>query len=405
MTRHDLLFPAVARRPHGGLLALLVVAMVTTAGCTSEPGATHGDVVGGSLNGVSALVQLLRDRGHTVTARPGISAKAFGKQETAIVFVDGDGPVDAAAAAQLERFLARSGKQWLVLVGRDGDWSVDYWRFVADFADLRDAQRARARDNGLESTRELDAWYRELPTSTSIVPCTATTLVVRGEASGAEGLLVTMHDPGEDGEGDTHPGRWSWRRALVPGEADRVEWEIDGEAFLVRSIDDSEGDTILVMGSDMPLLNAGLVDPGNRRIAEALVRLLPQRAGVVVFGSARSRGDGPEEDEDDTEGLWRLVSVPPNPWIAAHIFLALLLFCWSRAPIFGRSRARSAGAVRDFGHHVDALGRLLAKSGDTASSAALLAEWERVGRPGLVMEGDEQADMGKQDNQPEARKP
>ena len=405
MTRPHLPSPSVTRRVPGRRLAILVfVVLIAAAGCASEPPTTQGEVVGDSLNGLSALVQLLRDRGHTVTARPEITASAFGKQEAVIVFVDGNGPVDVAAATQLERFLARSGPQWLLLVGRDGDWGVDYWRFVADRADLKDAQCQRAREQGLDAARRLDAWYDDVPTTTAIVPFSAASLVVRGEASGDDGLRVTMRSPADDGEGGVRPGRWPWRRGVMPGEADRVEWEIDGEAYLVRSVDDLEGDTILVIGSDMPLLNAGLVDRGNRQIAEAVVGLLPEGATVVLFGSARPKSDG-EDEEENAGGLWRLMSVPPNPWIAAQIFLALLLFCWSRAPIFGRSRLRPASAVRDFGHHVDALGRLLAKGGDPASSAALLAEWERIGRPGLVSGGSEQADIGKQNIQPEARKP
>lgn len=375
------------RRLTGVVVALAAIA----SGCSSEPPSTHGDVLGDSLNGVSAFVQVLRDRGHTVAARPAVSKSLFWDYDVAILFVDGTGPVDETTAARLEVFLARSGPQSLLFVGRDGDWGADYWRFVADRDDLEEAKRRRARGHRSEADRRLEAWYDGLPTATAIVPFTETSLVVRGEASENDALRVIVRAPEDDGSEQAFDGRWPWRRAVMPADGDRVEWEIDGEAFLVRSTCASEEDTILVIGSDMPLLNAGLVDRGNRRIAEAVVDLLPKGSRVVLFGSAQSGDDG-EDESEDAGGLWKLVSLPPNPWIAAHILLGLVLFCWSRAPIFGRSRVRATGAVRDFGHHVDALGRLLARSDDTATSAALLEEWERVGRPGLAAAGDRPQD-------------
>jgi len=371
----------VVSRGHGGPIvsALLAAALFTAAGCTREPPSSHGDILGDSLNGVSAFVGLLRDRGHGVSAASSVSESALAQRDAAIVFVDGPGPIDDVAAGHLESFLARPGSQWILLVGRDGDWAVDYWRFVAGREDLTDIQRQRARDNLEQAKRSLAAWYRDLPASTLIARFSAADLVVRAEGSDGGEIDVTIRSGG-DGEGITLPGHWTGRRGVDPGAADRVEWEVDGAALLVRSIDDTSGDTILVLGSDMPLLNAGLVDGGNRQIAAALVDLVPAGAEVALFGSAQGRVGS--RDDEETAAAWRLVTVPPHPWIAAHLLLGLVLFCWSRAPIFGRARVRPAAAVRDFGHHVDALGRLLAKGGDTATSAALLAEWERIGRPG-----------------------
>ena len=393
----------VASRGHGGPIvsALLAAALLTAGGCTREPPSSHGDILGDSLNGVSAFVGLLRDRGHSVSAASSVSESALAQRDAAIVFVDGPGPIDDVAAGHLESFLARPGSQWILLVGRDGDWALDYWRFVAGREDLTAIQRQRARDNLEQAKDSLEEWYRDLPASTLIAPFSAAALTVRAEGSDGGEVNVTIRSGG-DGEGITLPGHWTWRRGVDPGAADGVEWEVDGAALLVRSIDDTSGDTILVLGSDMPLLNAGLVDGGNRQIAAALVNLVPVGTEVALFGSAQGR-EGSREDEE-TSAAWRLVTVPPHPWIAAHLLLGLLLFCWSRAPIFGRARVRPAAAVRDFGHHVDALGRLLAKGGDTVTSAALLAEWERIGRPGGGHGGGDRPEKGKLDIQPEARK-
>jgi len=391
----------VASRGHALIVsALLAAALLTAAGCTREPPSSHGDILGDSLNGVSAFVGLLRDRGHSVSAASSVSESALARRDAAIVFVAGPGPIDDVAAGHLESFLARPGSQWILLVGRDGDWAVDYWRFVAGREDLTAIQRQRARDNLQQAKDSLEEWYRDLPASTFIARFSAADLTVRAEGSDGGEINVTIRSGG-DGEGITLPGHWTWRRGVDPGAADGVEWEVDGAALLVRSIDDTSGDTILVLGSDMPLLNAGLVDGGNRQIAAALVNLVPVGAEVALFGSSQWRPGS--QDDEAKEGAWRLVTVPPHPWIAAQLLLGLLLFCWSRAPIFGRARVRPAAAVRDFGHHVDALGRLLAKGGDTATSAALLAEWDRIGRPGAGHGGGDRPEKGKLDIQPEAR--
>lgn len=391
--------PGVRGAPFAAVV--LAAALVAGGGCTSEPPSSHGDVLGDSLNGVSAFVTLLRGRGHAVSAASKVTAAVLGDRDVAIVFVDGRGSIDEVASAHLERFLADPGPQSILLAARDGDWAVEYWRLVAGRDELTDGQRRRARENRERAERTLAAWYENLPAATSVARFVAADLVVRGEGGDDEAIDVSIRD-GAGGEPTTLSGHWPWRRAVAPGADDRVEWEVGGAALLVRSVDPTDGDTVLVLASDMPLLNAGLVDAGNRRIAEALVDLLPDGAEIAVVGS----GEGREGDPDDevAGNAWRLVTVPPNPWIAGQILLGLLLFCWSRAPIFGRARVRPAAIVRDFGHHVDALGRLLAKGGDTAASAALVAEWERVGRPTAGERGGRRIGGGNSDIQPEARK-
>ena len=141
--------------------------------------------------------------------------------------------------------------------------------------------------------------------------------------------------------------------------------------------------------------------PLRIQYSEAFVGLIPAGAGVVVFGSSQM-AKSEEEDEGDG-GLWRLISVPPHPWIVAQLVLCLALFCWSRASIFGRPRTPSTAALRDFGHHVDAVGRLLSRSNNPAASDVLLAEWQRVGKPGFGPGVHEQMVTGKDELQPEAR--
>jgi hypothetical protein len=157
-------------------------------------------------------------------------------------------------------------------------------------------------------------------------------------------------------------------------------WMTGEDRLLVRHrLDDA---TILVLASAAPLLNGGLVDPGNRRLAEDLASLLPTAGRMLLAGSAQifgGRGGGGNENGDkDEPSLWRLLRIQPLPWVAAQAIAAMALFCWCTAPIFGRPRRSSPDHAQDFGHHVEALGNLFEKSPAAGSAFARerLAAWQ-----------------------------
>ncbi|MFM8633832.1 MAG: hypothetical protein ACKOEX_03320, partial [Planctomycetia bacterium] len=92
-----------------------------------------------------------------------------------------------------------------------------------------------------------------------------------------------------------------------------------------------------------------------------------------------------EAADDEEPSMLRLLSIPPLPWVAAQVLALLGLFCWWRAPIFGRARRTPPGHAQQFGHHVDALGSLLSRcrrgantSDGTQVARARLEEWKRL---------------------------
>ena len=350
---------------------------VCLAGCDRDPDDTYAALRGESLNGVSALVQLLRDSGRTTNTRSQLGPRMIGRHDVAVVFADSFSAPSDEARAVLDRFLAAPGDQTVVFAIRDSDAAVDYWRAVAAYPGLAADKAKTARRNFARADGDLKR---------------ATLEKVEAGATPLDYALDSRAEPAATptkvlGADSGHPpllAHWPRARRFRPPPNALPVWTMEGESLLVEREQVSVGgssvpsrDRTLILASAAPLLNAGLVDPGNRRLAQALVDLLPAGCRVVVVGSSRVRTE--REERDDETSTWRLLAIQPNPWIAAQALLAMILFCWWKAPIFGRPRREERGRPEDFGHHVDALAALLRRSGDEAFTRGRVEAWRRSG--------------------------
>ena len=75
-----------------------------------------------------------------------------------------------------------------------------------------------------------------------------------------------------------------------------------------------------------------------------------------------------------------LMLIWPTNWILAHICLLGILFCFSRFPIFGRPREIRSQATSDFASHIDAVARLLSRTGDEDYARARLQHYRQIVR-------------------------
>lgn len=350
--------------PATWLRMVTVVVLLTAAGCEQEIDTTYAAVRGTSINGISAFAQLLRDTGHTVTARHSLPAVFEPDIETLVVFDDSFIGLESSVAEQLLGFLFEAGPRTLVLVLRDSDGAIDYLRDVLARDDLSPRHRDRAEEL-------LEDYERALAVATS-EPRPATYpfpdgLVVQPRTPAGEAVTVRLQADAEQ-PAEQITVRWRLHRCLEPDDEADPLWTTGGERLLVRHLDDDA--TILVLASAAPLLNGGLVDPGNRRLAESMAALLPVTGRLLVTGSAKvgaglgRAGDGGSDGDGDgdTPSLWRLLRIQPLPWVAAQTIAAMLLFCWCTSPIFGRPRRTSTFLAQDFSHHVAALASLFDKS-------------------------------------------
>lgn len=358
------------------LQPVAAVVLLVAAGCEQEVDLTYAAVRGTSINGISAFVQLLRDTGHSVTIRQHLPAVFEPDIETLVVFDDSFTGLEPSVAELLLGFLFEAGPRTLLLVLRDNDGAIDYLRDVLAREDLSPGHRHRAEEL-------LEECERALATATSM-PRPASYpypdgLGVHPRSSAGEAVAVRLeYDTDQPAERIT--ARWELRRRLEPDDEADPLWTAGGERLLVRR---SDGEAvILVLASAAPLLNGGLVDPGNRRLAEEIVALLPVTGRLLVTGSAKvgkglggtgdGGGDGDDPGDGENPSPWRLLRIQPLPWVAAQVILAMALFCWCTSPIFGRPRRSSPFLAQDFSHHVAALANLFDKA--PAAGAAFARE-------------------------------
>jgi len=360
-------------------VAGVVAALLTCCGCDRDIDTTYGAVRGASINGLAAFVQLLRDTGHTTTARQQLPERIDAEFHTVVVVDDSYTGLRAEARRVLETWLNREGVRTLLLVLRDSDATIDYLRDILT-DDLSPDRRtaAEALLAGLE---------RDIAAATT-GPRTATTDFFDGLDPADRGPAPAVTEVlAWEPNADPTPiaARWELRRRMRSRSSGRTIWESGPDRLLVRHR--RAGGERLVLASAAPLLNGGLVDPGNRHLAERLAAMLPTEGKLLLVGSSRvavgeggddAPGDGDSQEAGDEEpSPWRLLSVQPLPWLATQAIVALGLFCWCMAPIFGRPLEVPATHAQNFGHHVDALAGLFSKSPTDGPAFARqrLEEW------------------------------
>ncbi len=363
------------------MLALLLIAAV---GCDREIETSYATIRGNSINGIAAFVQLLRDTDHTVVARQQLPAEIEVDVNTLVVFDDSFQSLRPAAADLLSRFLEEDSGRTLLLVLRDSDCMVAYLQSILADAALPPDRRARAEEMLADAEDQLASAVSQPRAATEPFP-DGLIQSFRKQPSAGQLLVEVTHR--QDGSTKTVDARWQLQRRLEASRGSRVLWFADSEPLLAtKTIGDS---TVHVLASAAPVLNGGLVDPGNRQLAEDLVNRLPTDGKMLVAGSTavalpngsgKTGGGTASDSGQEPPSPWRLLAVQPLPWVAAQALAAMALFCWCTAPILGRPRQSSPTHVQDFGHHVDALANLLRKSASDGERFSLqrLAAWREV---------------------------
>ncbi len=122
---------------------------------------------------------------------------------------------------------------------------------------------------------------------------------------------------------------------------------------------------LIIVASAQPLLDAGLVDPSARRMAQALLDLVVpvtgdgRRQRVAILRTLEPPPARPERHQDtQSHPIALLLTRDPFRWIAWHA-LALLLIAGAAGVWVGRRRVASVRHGRRFGDHIAALGRQL----------------------------------------------
>lgn len=373
---------------------LLIAGAMLGTGCgVEEIDSTYGKRRGvqgeASVNGTAVLATMFEMAGHKVQTRRYLSPRA---QDCDVIvwFPDDFKPPGEEPQKFLEDWLYRGRGKTLIYVGRDYDATMDYWEKVLPAAPpeasveiLRRLAQARAAHGQARSaaTEAKDCrWFRSRPGEPRRYfgrrqdrpPQLQGTWAADGSVRPAELDLVvdTRLEELKNPPSDDYGGHFRSRTELAAG----------GVA-LVRRIENSywnEGQ-ILVVTNGSFLLNLPLVEHEHRKLASNLIAACGPSQKRVMFLESGPQGVPVHEQEPGANyptGLEAFTVWPLNAIVLHFVVLGILILA-SRWTVFGRPRQLPRPPVSDFGHHVDALGELLAKTQNHAYAQARLAEYRR----------------------------
>ncbi len=346
-----------------------VCACLLTSGCwQTNLDATYGTVQRPSVNGLGVFVDMLRARGRRVDILPAINDRLY-RYNTFIVFHHEFDPLSKATEEFLN--LDWDPEQTIVVALRDCDWAIDYWDQVARQLDKSDLQEAAAARRASDIARSMMRGGTANVTTAESSTLYRLETILRQTNERARKVQYLSSNGSLAGELDVD---FLLRRRLapVPSSPSQVLWK-SGDDPLLISVQKPDGPRILILGTTAPLLNAGLVHPGNRELTRRFMAELDDTEPIAVVTSSILLEGG-----DENISLWRFAKVYPHPWILGQSLLAIILFCWWRWPIFGRPHADQVQETKRFGRHVAAVGQLLAVTGNVNFALQRIQEWQRV---------------------------
>jgi hypothetical protein len=119
------------------------------------------------------------------------------------------------------------------------------------------------------------------------------------------------------------------------------------------------------------LLNLPLVNHEHRQLAGRLIDDCGEPGKVVFWESSTFRATSTEQPSD-----WSALTTWPLNFILLHLAVLGMLYILWRFPIFGLAHTLRPPATSDFGKHVEALGKLMAATGDEGYARRKLTEYE-----------------------------
>jgi hypothetical protein len=359
-----------------GALAVLGLFFLVTGGCVDEIDTAYGQRTGAtwtSVNGTSVLGKMFEQAGHTVFSWRMLSPRLRRRADCIVWFPNDFHPPKQQACEWLEAWLREKAGRTLIYVGRDFDSAVWYWD------DIRPRAPADQQQEILRRKLEAQGDFRKnlLPSGTT-EECDWFTVqggrkhrkvcTLAGEPEWIEGI-----DPAKLAVELNH--------RIVPSRVAEVLLESEGDVLVTR--EPVGPSRLIVVANGSFLLNLPLVRHEHRKLAGQLIDQVGPPGQTVVF--LESGPGGPLVFETDPSlgppsGL-AIFDVWPANWILLHLAVAGIIFCFSRFPIFGPPRGLEPEGTSDFGRHVEALGELFQRAGDTAHAAARLSHYQQLTRP------------------------
>jgi len=359
-------------------LAILGLFFVLAGGCRDDIDTVYGQRTGNSwgswtsVNGTRVLGKMFERAGHTVFSWRMLSPRLRRRADCIVWFPDDFHPPSEQACEWLEGWLRDEPGRTLIYVGRDFDAATWYWETIQPNAPAGQHQEI------LRRKLEAKSLFRR-----NLLPSSTTEDCKWFSAKGGNKRKVrTVQGKPEWLEGiDPARLRIELNHAIVPSDDAEVLLE-SGADPLVTS-EPIGASRVIVVANGSFLLNLPLVNHEHRRLAGQLIDEVGPPDRTVVF--LESGPGGPFVFETDPSSgppsALAIFHIWPANWILLHLAVVGVILCFSRFPIFGRPRDPEPEGTSDFGRHIQALGKLLQRSGDTAHAADRLSHYQQFARP------------------------
>lgn len=369
-------------------IAILVILLGAFLGARrDEPlptiyGRRRGGDAGRSVNGTGVLSEMFKSAGHRVTTFTRLSPK-LERYDAIVWFPDTFKPPTTEQRHYLEQWLKNGYGRTVIYVGRDYNAALDYWDHIAP--DVPPELKAETRRRQAEARAAWEAARSSMPDKEY-----ATWFTARRDERPFE--VKSLEGPFADGIDPKQVEIQLEGRLDVPVEKDRATNddplpEVDvllsasGAPLITRITNepDWEEGQILVVANGSFLLNYPLINHEHRQLAGRLI----DECGVDArIAFVESQGSGPPiVEKEPTRGFptaLELLKIWPLNAILLHLVVLGLVLCLARSPIFGRPRELPADPTTDFGKHVQALGKLLARSKDRNYAQSRLDQYRQI---------------------------
>ena len=378
----------------------LFAALLLACGCgRSELDTRYASLSPGSaevsVNGLGVWSELLRRQGHQVRRTRKLTPTVFRRADCIVWFARQYTPPGPREVRWLDAWLSARPDRVLVVVLPDADLAWVYWdkaarRVPAGRRAALQAEKRQAladfRSHRPNSPGPITwPWFRFLPRPQSFPPQPAEALRGRStwlqgvDASKAEvyvcGTLLPLAEPTAerfqvvDEEMELLAELLSDEDSLWLVEAEwLVEEEPVEQSVVLRckqgllALEQQRLDgRVLALINGSFLLNLGLVNPENRKLAWALARELEACPTIYFVDSPAGLEIGGEKPFEYPSFV-QLLTKPPVNHLLGHLLLLAVLVCCALWPQWGRPLEPPSEETTDFGRHVEALGRLLATS-------------------------------------------
>ncbi len=359
------------RRP----TVFLPLFLLAFAGCRGALDTSYGRNQSRSVNGTGAFAGLFRSGGHEVRTAYRLSEDLSEWADVIVRFAPQPGPPPKGEAEWYDGWLGGGVGKRLVYVPRDYDATREYWSRA--LAGLASDAPPRLRER-IESARaEAAGWENQLPPHAPAVAPPDRWFSVEGGSNSQ--VCGRLSGPWAEGVEPTRAGLT--RHETLKGAAEEVLLEGDGKRLVV-SLDRQDGSRALVVASGTFLLNLPMVEPARSSLAKRVVawtnldddtEAAPTRPRRVAF----VEGAFVIGDRRAVPSPLELLQVSPIGRVAAQLVALGLVGCLARAPRIGRPRPlEPSGADRPVAH-AEALGALLARTGQSREAGSILDAYRR----------------------------